>query len=147
MLLLCAQAVRLVKHSIMQVESVEADIDEEGMFDDLEGVAETVNRFNNRQMGRGSDEPHPGNTGNDNDDGAHKPASLHSHTLASFDSHACFCLVPWQSMHTGPSNRSANSLPEMMLWCLQMAMTMIHPSREQGPCPWTRKPSRRLPGP
>lgn len=72
------QAVRLVKHSIMQVESMEADLDEEGMFDDLEGVAETVNRFNNRSFGGREDTGHDGDAGaspqppgsdDDNDDG------------------------------------------------------------------------------
>ncbi|KAK9808207.1 hypothetical protein WJX73_008679 [Symbiochloris irregularis] len=43
------EAVRLVKHSIMQVESMEADLDDEAegaMYDDYQGVAEAVNRFN-----------------------------------------------------------------------------------------------------
>ena len=64
------QAVRLVKHSIMQVESMEADLDEEeGMFEDLDGVAEAVNRFNNRNQDpddRGQPDGGPSN----DDDGA-----------------------------------------------------------------------------
>ena len=58
----------------MQVESMEADLDDEqGMYEDLEGVAEAVNRFNNRNQD--PDDGGQPDAGPSNDDGALQLAS------------------------------------------------------------------------
>lgn len=72
-----AQAVRLVKHSIMQVESVEADIEDVDMLDDFSNVQTTVRNFRQRNDGEGDGgqgpaQPgdRPSGNGDDDDDDA-----------------------------------------------------------------------------